>query len=234
MSTPRRRNADVSVHSRKELLERVYETLFEQIGPRHWWPGETPFEVMVGAILTQNTAWANVEKAIRNLKAAGLLDPLGLYRAEQSRVAELIRPSGYYNQKAAKLKRFVKFFVEEYGADLEKMKAEPLDVLRRKLLQINGIGPETADSILLYALDKPVFVVDAYTRRIFSRHGWVEPTIGYEELREFFESALPKDVKLFNEYHALLVYVGHHFCKRKPQCEACPLQPFLPQEGARP
>ncbi len=232
MSTPRRRSADVSVRSRKELLERVYETLFKQIGPRHWWPGETPFEVMVGAILTQNTAWANVEKAIRNLKAAGLLDPLALYRAEQSRVAELIRPSGYYNQKAAKLKRFVKFFVEEYGADLEKMKAEPLDVLRRKLLEINGIGPETADSILLYALDKPVFVVDAYTRRIFSRHGWVEPTIGYEELRGFFEDALPKDVKLFNEYHALLVYVGHHFCKRKPQCEACPLQPFLPQEGA--
>ncbi len=185
----------------------------------------------MGAILTQNTAWANVEKAIENLKKAGLLDPLALYEAKQDQVAELIRPSGYYNQKAAKLKRFVAFFVEEYGADLDRMKAEPVGVLRTKLLQINGIGPETADSILLYALEKPVFVVDAYTRRIFSRHGWVEPTIGYEELRTFFESALPRDAKLFNEYHALLVYVGHHFCKRDPRCEGCPLQPFLPRKG---
>ena len=231
MSTQPRPSAESSIEARRALLERIYDTLFEKIGPRHWWPGETPFEVMVGAILTQNTAWANVEKAIANLKAAGLLDPGALYEVDVRRLAELIRSSGYYNQKALKLKRFVAFFVEQYGASVERMKAEPTAELREKLLQINGIGPETADSILLYALEKPVFVVDAYTRRIFSRHGWVEPTIEYEDLRRFFEEALPEDVQLFNEYHALLVYVGHHWCRRAPRCDTCPLQPFLPQEG---
>ncbi|HFE53297.1 MAG TPA: endonuclease III domain-containing protein, partial [Bacteroidetes bacterium] len=144
MSTQPRPSAESSIEARRALLERIYDTLFEKIGPRHWWPGETPFEVMVGAILTQNTAWANVEKAIANLKAAGLLETGALYEVDVRRLAELIRPSGYYNQKALKLKRFVAFFAEQYGASVERMKAEPTAELREKLLQINGIGPETA------------------------------------------------------------------------------------------
>ena len=203
----------------------IYKKLYNRFGPQHWWPAQTPFEVMVGAILTQNTSWNNAELAIANLKKQGLLKPSKLYRLTHKRLSSLIRPSGYYNIKAKRLKGFLGFLFKSYKADLKEMSAEDTQKLRQKLLSVNGIGRETADSILLYALGKPVFVVDAYTKRILARHGLIAEASGYEEVQNLFMQELKKDVKLFNEFHALLVKLGKDFClKRKPKCGICPLK----------
>lgn len=205
-------------------LVEVYRTLHARFGHRNWWPGETPFEIMVGAILTQNTAWRNVEKAVANLKREKVLSVAGLRNLPLERLAELIRSSGYFNQKAIKLKALVAFLDHRYGGSIARMRKAPLERLRGELLAIRGVGPETADSILLYALDKPVFVVDAYTRRIFHRHHYFETLPSYDEVQERFESELPRDLDLYNDFHAQIVAVGHHFCKPNPRCEGCPLE----------
>ena len=204
-------------------LRRIYEKLFAEFGPQHWWPGETPFEVVVGAILTQNTNWGNVEKAIANLRTAGRLTPSGLKKIPLVELAALIKPSGYFYVKAKRLKNFIDFLFREYRGDLNRMKEEPLDVLRKKILSVNGIGPETADSILLYALGKTVFVIDAYTKRVLSRHALVDHETEYQNIQKIFMENLPNDRKLFNEYHALIVKLGKDFCRPKARCEDCPL-----------
>jgi endonuclease-3 related protein len=208
----------------KNILMKIYRTLYRAYGPRNWWPGETPFEVMVGAILTQNTSWRNVEKAIQKLKGKGVLNPEGIHRLKKSQLAPLIKSSGYFRIKADRLKCFVNFLFEEYDGDLKKMGRERLIELREKLLGVKGIGPETADSILLYGLKKPIFVIDAYTRRILSRHGMITEKTSYKEVQRLFMDHLPLDEKLFNEYHALLVHLGKTVCKKIPECEICPLK----------
>ena len=207
-----------------ETLSEIYRLLYDTFGPQHWWPGETPFEIMAGAILTQNTNWANVEKAIANLKSAGCLSPDALHAIDLAKLAELIRPAGYYNVKAKRLKNFVNWFFENYGGESANLQAVHTGRLREELLAIKGIGRETADSILLYALGRPVFVVDAYTARIALRHELIEPGADYEQLRDLFESNLPEDVQFFNEYHALLVKAGKEFCRTKARCSSCPLE----------
>lgn len=198
--------------------------MFEALGPRQWWPGETPFEVVIGAILTQNTNWSNVEKAIKNLKTAGKLSPEGIYELSVTELAKLIRPSGFFNVKAKRVKTFINWLFSRYEGNLSKMFARDLQSLRSELLSVKGIGPETADSILLYAGNMPTFVVDAYTHRIFSRHELIPEESTYDDMKSFFEENLPKDVQLFNEYHALLVNIGKMFCKPKKVCEPCPLK----------
>jgi endonuclease III related protein len=211
------------------ILHDYYDALFEKHGPQSWWPGRTRFEVIVGAILVQNTSWSNVERAIVALRRERLLTPAEIERLPQAKLAGLIRSSGYFRQKARKLKAFVRFLRQNYASSLTKMFRIPTDELREQLLTVHGIGPETADSILLYAGEHPVFVVDAYTRRVLERHGLVHEKATYEEIRRLLENSLPKRVSLFNEYHALIVYTGKHFCKpRAPLCSACPLSPFLP------
>lgn len=205
-------------------LTAMYERLLERFEPQGWWPGDGRFEIIVGAILTQNTNWQNVEKAIANLKRAGSLTPEGLYAMEIERLAELIRPAGYYNIKAQRLRHFLEWLFGRFEGDLDAAAALSTERLREALLAIKGIGPETADSICLYAFDKPVFVVDAYTARILGRHGMIWPEAGYEEIREFFESGLERDVRLFNEFHALLVRLGKEYCKPRPLCAGCPLE----------
>lgn len=207
-----------------EQLNQIYHLLFERFGPQHWWPGETKFEIMVGAILTQNTNWANVEKAIANLKLTGCLSPEKLYNLDLRQLAELIRPAGYYNIKTKRLKNFMKWLFENYAGDLANLESVKTDTLRAELLAIKGIGNETADSILLYALNRPIFVVDAYSARVAARHRLIEPDADYGQLRELFQSNLPQDIQLFNEYHALLVRVGKEFCKPKARCPGCPLE----------
>ncbi|MDZ7372810.1 MAG: endonuclease III domain-containing protein [candidate division KSB1 bacterium] len=187
---------------------------------------------MVGAILTQNTNWKNVEKAILALKQKGALRPESIAAMDQANLADTIRAAGYYNQKAERLRAFARFFLEEYGGSVEAMKCEDPAVLREKLLRIRGIGRETADSILAYALGKPVFVVDAYTRRIFARHGWATPGAEYDEIRREVEGSLPADASLLGEFHALLVYIGQHFCRRQARCESCPLVIYPRVEGS--
>ena len=211
----------------KEILEEIYQRLYKAFGPQHWWPGRTPFEVIMGAILTQNTAWVNVQKAIKNLKQNNLLSPKALKRVSRSQLARLIRPTGYYNQKAKKVKNFVQFLFDNYQGSLKRMFSEDFLILRSQLLKINGIGLETADSILLYAGNKPIFVVDAYTRRISSRHNLIKPTATYSEIQNYFMDNLENEVRLFNEYHALLVRLGKEICKTKPDCPVCPLRDFL-------
>jgi len=205
-------------------LDSIYAKLYARFGARHWWPGDSPFEVAVGAILTQNTNWQNVEKAIRNLKKNKLLKADKLYKIRQQRLASLIRPAGYYNIKAKRLKNFLDFLFHSYGGDINKMSRKNTLVLRQELLSVNGIGPETADSILLYALAKPVFVVDAYTKRILTRHGLVKEGATYEEVQDLFLGNLKQNTKLFNEYHALLVRLAKDFCLKKiGKCQICPL-----------
>lgn len=212
-------------------LDDYFHALFEAFGPQKWWPAKTPFEVIVGAILTQNAAWTNVERAIRNLRSAGLLSLSALEKVPLRRLETLVRPSGYFRQKARKLKAFCKFLRAEYGGSLRRMFAEPTPVLRERLLGVFGIGPETADSILLYAGGHGVFVVDAYTKRIMIRHGWANERTSYEELRLMFEERFPGHVKRYNEFHALIVNAGKYFCRTKqPQCGTCPLGPYL-EEG---
>jgi endonuclease III related protein len=213
-------------------LMRYYETMSGAMGPMHWWPAKTPFEVIVGAILTQSTAWANVEKAMENLRAANLLTPLAIFKIAPSRLASLVRPSGYFRQKAKKLKSFVRFLQTGYGGSLEQMFQTPTAVLREKLLSIHGIGPETADSILLYAGNHPVFVVDDYTHRIFGRHELLGGKPDYEAVRAQFEAALPPHAPLFNEFHALIVNTGKNWCRKStPRCAACPLRNLLPADS---
>ena len=207
-----------------EQLTEIYQLLWDSFGPQHWWPGETRLEIIIGAILTQNTNWTNVEKAIANLKAADLLDARRLYNLEIQKLAELIRPSGYYNIKARRLKNFLHWFVEEHDGQLSNLESLSTDRFRECLLAIKGIGPETADSILLYAFGRGVFVIDAYTARIVTRHGLVEPCADYEQLQYLFQSSLRSDTKLFNEFHALLVRAGKEFCRTKAKCEDCPLE----------
>jgi endonuclease-3 related protein len=202
----------------------IYQKLYKAYGPRNWWPGETSFEVMVGAILTQNTSWRNVEKAIQNLKGKGVLDAKGIHQLRRSQLAPLIKSSGYFRIKADRLKSFVDFLFEKYDGDIKRMKREGLGELREKLLGVKGVGPETADSILLYGLKKPIFVVDAYTTRILSRHGIISEKAAYEEVQRLFMDRLPHDEKLFNEYHALFVHLGKTLCKKNPKCDLCPLK----------
>ena len=213
------------------MLHEIYGQLYRTYGPQHWWPGDTAFEVLVGAVLVQNTAWKNVEKAIGNLREEGLLDPRKLLAMEDEELAEVIRSAGYYRIKTRRLKNLLRMLVERFDGSLEAMFAEPLDELREELLAVNGIGPETADSILLYAGNLPKFVVDAYTHRVFARHGWVEFGVDYHELQAHFESGLEPDPAFFNEYHALLVRVGHFHCRKTPKCDGCPLAEFLPEAG---
>jgi endonuclease-3 related protein len=204
-------------------LKNIYNLLYARFGPQHWWPGDTPFEIIIGAILTQNTNWANVEKAITNLKKAKVLSPEKLLRLGSKKLAELIRPAGYYNIKAVRLKNFLIWLSENYAGKLRNLSKVSTDRLRLELLSIKGTGPETADSILLYALNRPIFVVDAYTARICSRHYLIEEGTDYHRIQDLFESNLPADVKLFNEYHALLVRLGKDFCRPTPRCDGCPL-----------
>jgi len=212
----------------------VYRALFKAWGAQHWWPAETLFEVMVGAVLTQNTAWSNVEKAMANLKLGRLLTPAGLDRAPESRLAAFIRPSGYYNVKAKRLKNLVGFIRDRYSGSLGKMFSRDPAELRRGLLSVNGIGPETADAILLYAANMPFFVVDAYTKRVFSRHAFIAPDAAYDDVRNLFMDNLPADARLYNEFHALIVRLGKEHCRKKnPLCKLCPLAPFLPSRPFR-
>ena len=188
---------------------------------------------MVGAVLVQNTAWKNVERAIANLRDRDLLCPRALYQLPVEELAELIRPAGYYRIKARRLHNLLKMVAERYDSSLETMFQSDLDTLREELLSVNGVGPETADSILLYAAGMPTFVVDTYTQRVFARHGWIDFDAGYHEIKEYFESGLPRDPHQYNEYHALLVRVGHLHCRKTPNCDGCPLAELLPDGGPR-
>jgi len=213
----------VAVKNRK--LSLIYQKLYKEFGPQHWWPGQTPFEVMVGAILTQNTNWQNVERAIANIKKAKALDARKLYLMPHKKLAKLLRPAGYFNIKAKRLKNFLKFYLDDYGADVRRMRAAGAEVLRGQLLLVNGIGQETADSILLYALNKPAFVVDAYTKRFSLRHGLIPDGSDYQETQRFFTQNLESSVQLFNEYHALIVRLSKEYClKSNPKCAVCPLK----------
>lgn len=209
--------------SRQKLTD-IYERLYRRYGPQGWWPGQTRFETVVGAILTQNTNWKNVERALENLRMKASLTPEYLHAMPIDELAVLIRPAGYYNIKAGRLKNFLDWLFNEQDGVIENLQTLPASTLREQLLTIKGIGPETADSICLYAFDKPVFVVDAYTARILGRHGLLEPGCGYQDIQDLFHSSLDKDVPLFNEFHALLVRLGKDHCKRKPLCIGCPLE----------
>lgn len=208
----------------KRRLLRIFSRLYSVFGTQRWWPADSAFEVIVGAILTQNTNWANVEKAILVLKKRRLLDPGALLSCPRRRLAQSIRSAGYYNIKSVRLKNFLRFFSDNYSADVSRMAAQESRVLRNQLLGVKGIGPETADSIMLYALGKPVFVVDTYTKRIFSRHHILEESATYAQTQDIFMRNLTPDSKMFNEYHALLVKIGKDYCrKHNPKCEVCPL-----------
>jgi endonuclease-3 related protein len=204
----------------------IYQHLYKALGPQKWWPADSPFEVIIGAILTQNTSWKNVEKALGVLKRKKALTPRKLHDMEEKSLAEAIRSSGFFNIKAKRIKHFIRFLFENYQGSLKKMFLEEGGSLREKLLHVNGMGPETVDSILLYAGGKPFFVVDAYTRRILLRHDLISDNASYREMQGLFMDNLEKDVPLFNEYHALLVHVGKYFCKKIPDCEGCPLKQF--------
>ena len=210
----------------KTLLMEIYDRLYRAFGPQHWWPGDTAFEMMVGAILTQNTSWLNVEKAMGVLKRKGVLTPEGLRQLKKPALASMIRSSGYYRIKADRLKAFIEFLWEDYGGSIKRMGAKPADELREKLLQVKGVGPETADSILLYGVRKPVFVIDAYTRRIIDRLGLAPGGGKYADYQKLFIDNLPADVRLYNEYHALFVAQGKNTCRKKPLCADCCLKPL--------
>jgi len=215
----------------QEML-RYYKAMSEALGPMHWWPAKSPFEVIVGAILTQSTAWGNVELAIENLRSAKMLTPAAILKISPSRLASLVRPSGYFRQKTRKLKSFARFLRDEYAGSLKRMFRTPTSELRGKLLAVHGIGPETADSILLYAGNHPVFVVDAYTHRIFGRHQITDGKPDYERVRSFFEAALPSHAPTLNEFHALIVNTGKNWCRKSvPRCTECPLRELLPPDS---
>ena len=233
---PIRRMSQPRALSAQPVLHVYYDELFAAHGPQHWWPGRTRFEVIVGAILTQNTSWTNVERAIKALREERLLTIKAMEQVPVRKLARLIRSSGYFRQKARKLKEFVRFLRSQHHGSLSKMFQTPTAVLREQLLAVHGIGPETADSILLYAGKHPVFVVDAYTRRILQRHGLARGKESYEDIRKLFEKSLPANRELFNEYHALIVHAGKHYCRTKaPMCSNCALRSHLQEmpEGAR-
>lgn len=217
----------------REDLLKIYELLNGYFGDLHWWPADSPFEVMVGAILTQNTAWTNVEKAISALKDRNLLSPAALFRLDEEILAGIIRPSGYYHVKAKRLKSLARFILDEYSGNIEIMCTEALPVLREKLLNIRGVGPETADSIILYACRKPVFISDAYTQRILQRHRLIPEDADGSQIRTLFMTHLPHNPSLFNQFHALLVHTGKTFCRKKPKCDFCPLRILITRYGPR-
>ena len=218
--------------SLRHRLLRLYAALHARHGPQDWWPARSRFEVAVGAVLTQHTAWTGVERAIDNLRAARRLGPGPLARLPLPRLGRLIRPAGTWRLKARRLRELAIFFRARAGGRLDRLRAVPLETLRAELLAVPGIGPETADAILLYALGRPVFVADAYTRRVLSRHRMAPAGIGYEALRRLLEAELPGDPALFNELHALLVAVAKSHCRARPRCEGCPLRFDL--RGRRP
>jgi len=208
----------------KRSLNSIYRKLLYEFGPQKWWPADTDFEVMIGAILTQNTNWKNVEQAIANLKDERVLTPQKMRQLSLKKIAKLITPAGFFNIKAKRIKEFLNYLFDNYAGSIKKMLAKDVLILRQELLLVNGIGPETADSILLYALNKPVFVVDAYTKRVLSRHKLIKADALYQDVQNIFMKNLNNDVKLFNEYHALLVKLAKIYClKSNPKCESCPL-----------
>jgi endonuclease-3 related protein len=219
---------------RPAALRRAYILMRRRFGHQHWWPAESPFEVCVGAILTQNTSWTKVERAMARLRTAGVLDPVKLFRLPEKRLAALIRPAGCFNVKARRLRSFLHVLVEEFHGDLGRLFAGSTSVARDRLLAINGIGPETADSMLLYAGGHPGFVVDAYTKRVFHRHQWCSVGASYDDLKAMCEAALDRPsstgrLDYWQDYHAQLVMIGKYFCRtRKPLCNRCPLEPLLP------
>jgi len=213
--------------TRGSLLD-IYPRLYAAYGPQGWWPGGSPFEVVVGAILTQAAAWTNVEKAIDNLRAAGVLSPQGIMETPVDELARLVYPAGYYNAKARKLKAFVEMLFERHGGDLDRLFTLPLSELRRELLATHGIGPETADAVILYAAGRPCFVIDAYTRRVFGRLGLAPARDDYGSWQRLFEEALPPDVALFNEYHALIDRHAKTYCRKEPLCGQCFLREVCP------
>ena len=207
-----------------DTLPLIYDALLAAFGHRHWWPAETAFETMVGAILTQNVSWTNASRAIRNLEDAGMLDPHLLAGAGAGDIARRIVPSRFYNQKAERVREFSRVYVAEFAADPAVMAAVETGTLRERLLAVRGLGKETVDSILLYACGKPVFVVDAYTRRIFSRYGLLPPDASYDRMQRLFMENLPPDAALFNDYHAQVVFLGNTVCKKSPLCDCCPIR----------
>lgn len=220
---------------RGDTIRGLYQVFGQALGPSRWWPGDTPFEVAVGAILTQNTNWKNVERAIANLKEAGAMTESGLRALTPEAVEELIRPAGHFRIKTRRLTDFLDFLEQESGLDIEALSTQSLYDLRPKLLSVRGIGPETADSILCYALGKPTFVVDAYTVRMFSRHGLIPEVTDYHEVQEIIQSALPETVQDYNEFHALIVRAGKEWCsKSKPKCALCPARNLLPDPDRLP
>ncbi len=213
-------------------LTDVYGRLFDAFGPQHWWPGDSRFEMMIGAMLTQNTSWRNVERAIDNLRQADLLEPQALYAVPLEELEELLRPAGYFRIKAGRLRSLLQFLIERYHGSLDAMFETALPELRRQLLDVHGVGPETADSILLYAGHLASFVVDTYTHRVFARHGWIGFDADYHQIQDYIQGELPADVPLYNEFHALLVRVGKDYCRKsQPQCAECPLRELLPPGG---
>ena len=214
--------------STRDVLLDIYRRLHAAYGPQEWWPGGSPFEVVVGAILTQAAAWTNVEKAIDNLNAAGVLSPRGILETPVEDLARLVYPAGYYNAKARKLRAFVEMLFERHGGVLDRLFALPLLELRRGLLATHGIGPETADAVILYAAGRPCFVIDTYTRRVFGRLGVAPAKDDYGSWQGMFEEALPPDVPLFNEYHALIDHHAKTFCRKEPLCEQCFLREVCP------
>jgi endonuclease-3 related protein len=243
MSAPRRRRpvtATVSVMPRRPDILELYELLHTAYGPQHWWPAETAFEVMVGAMLTQNTAWANVEKALAKIRAADALDPHRLHALPQSRLEELCRPAGFFRVKSRRLRNLMNWLHDGYGGDLGRVLARDAarparsraERLREELLEVNGVGRETADSIVLYAFDLPTFVVDTYTYRVLLRHRIIDEGADYETMRELFHEKLPPDTALYKQFHALFVCAGKDYCKPTPRCEGCPLD-CLPHDGRK-
>ena len=228
-----------SKSTRTRQLRRAYVLARNALGHQGWWPAETPFEVCVGAILTQNTNWSNVRRALGNLKAAGVFDHERLYALPENELAQLIRPAGYFNVKARRLRAFLRVLVEEFGGSLEKLFTGDTLTVRERLLAIHGIGPETADSMLLYAGKHLSFVVDSYTRRIFCRHGWCSDDITYDDLRAVLSKALARDddagqLDHWQDYHAQLVAIGNRYCRtREPLCDLCPLKTLLPKRAIR-
>ncbi len=208
------------------ILIDIYNTLSEYYGPTGWWPGESPFEIAIGAILTQNTAWTNVEKAICNLKKQNLLNPHKMVECKRDTLEQAIRSSGYFKQKAERLIIFCNYLIEKYDGKMENMACVNASHLRKELLNLKGIGLETADDILLYACGHLIFVVDAYTKRIFSRHGILDEELKYEDIQNYFHEHLPKDVHIYKEYHGLIVWTGKDYCRKQPKCLKCPLNKY--------
>jgi endonuclease III related protein len=215
------------VKNSQQRLLTIFNVLLESFGKRNWWPGETDLEIIVGAVLTQNTSWKNVEKAIDNLKQHNVLDIETLYKMDRETLALIIKPSGFYNIKSNRLKNIINVIYNDYSANILNLNNINMWTIREKLLEINGIGRETADSIILYALKKPIFVVDVYTKRFLRNHRLYDEENDYDTVQRFFMNNLPNDTYLFNEFHALIVYLCQSFCKKVPLCNSCPLEKDL-------